>query len=97
MGFPVDKSHYNRYDSLESNSDLEQLFEVLTAFKDKNGKHPVVTANNIVANPDFQKTKEADFQKYFYEPFTEALKRYPKHDKVYVLIKEGISKGIFYP
>ena len=96
-GYPVDVCHYNRNDSLESNSDLEQLFEVLTAFKDKNGNHPVITANNIVANPDFQKIKEADFQKYFYEPFTETLKRYPKHDKVYDLIKEGISKGIFYP
>lgn len=96
-GYPVDDCHYNRNDSLESNSDLEQLFEVLTAFKDKNGNHPVITANNIIANPDFQKIKEADFQKYFYEPFTETLKRYPKHDKVYDLIKEGISKGIFYP
>lgn len=97
IGLPVDKSHYNKYDSLESNSDLELLFEVLTSYKDKYGNNPVITANNIVANPYFEKIKESDFQRYYYEPFTETLKQYPEHDKVIELYKEGISNKIFYP
>lgn len=96
-GINVDKSAYCKYDSLESNSDLENLFEILTKFKDEKGNHPVITANTVVANPDFEKIKNADFQEYYYEPFTETLKKYPNHDKVFDYYKLGIKKGIFYP
>jgi len=96
-GFPVDKLPYLRYDSLESNTDLEMLFEVLTSFRDKNGNHPVITANTIMTNPDFEKIRKSVFKEYHYELFTETYKKYPEHDRVFDLYKEGISKNIFYP
>src|ERR1035437_5292112 len=63
-GYPVDQSSYNRNDALECNEDLEFLFEVLSSVKDKYGNPAVMTINNIVANPDFEKIKCSDFQKY---------------------------------
>jgi len=96
-GLPVDKCLYNSNDTLESNDDLESLFEVLSCVKDKNGNYPVLTANNIVANPDFEKIKQNDFQEYYFEPFTETLKRYPNHDRVLDLYKEGINDKLFRP
>lgn len=96
-GIDESNNHYNRFDALESNADLEMLFEVLTNYKDKNGKHPVFTGVNIVANPDFDKIKATNFSEYFYEPFTETLKRYPNHDRVYSLWKEGINNRLFVP
>ena len=54
-GYPVDQSTYNKNDALESNEDLEMLFEVLSSVKDKNGNSAIITANTIVANPDFEK------------------------------------------
>ena len=36
-GMPVDKSHYNLYDALESNDDLIALMETLSKFKDVTG------------------------------------------------------------
>ncbi len=96
-GFDISKSDYNRLDSLECNKDLELLFEVLTSFYDSVGNHPVITANSIVGNPDFQRIKLSDFQEYYYESVTETLKRYPERDKVEMLWKEGISSGIFRP
>lgn len=96
-GIRVDKCPYNTYDSLESEYDLIALFETLTSIKDKNGNHPVITANTIVANPDFSKIKESNFQKYYYEIFTETLKKYPKHSRSFELWKEGISHKIFFP
>jgi hypothetical protein len=96
-GIRVDKCHYNKYDTLASENDLSHLFETLTRFKDKNGFHPVITANTIVANPDFEKIKASDFEKYFYEPFTNTLKRYPKHTNVFELWQQGISEDIFKP
>ena len=96
-GIPVERNHYNLYDSLESNSDLEMLFEMLSRFKDKTGRPPVMTGVNVVANPDFNKIKACDFQEYFYESYTETLKKYPQHDRVYDLWKEGILKRLFVP
>jgi hypothetical protein len=96
-GIPVDQSNYNRFDSLEGNSDLESLFEVISSFKDKSGNHPVFTGICVIANPDFDKIKASQYQKYFFEPFTETLKRYPAHDEVLNLWKEGAESRLFIP
>ncbi len=96
-GMREDRNHYNTFDSLESNKDLECLFETLSKFKDKNGRHPVMTGVNVVANPNFEKIKENGFMQYVYEPYTETLKRYPSHDRVYALWKEGIERRLFVP
>ena len=69
-GMPVDRSHYNIFDSLECNDDLEQMFEILSKFKDITGRHPVITGVNIVANPNFEKIRENNYTEYFYEPYT---------------------------
>lgn len=97
VGMREDLNHYNINDALECNLDLEYLFETLSQFKDSTGRHPVMTGVNVVANPAFEKIKENGFTRYVYEPYTETLKRYPAHDKVYDLWKEGISKRLFIP
>jgi hypothetical protein len=96
-GYPVDQCPFNRNDALESNEDLESLFEVLSSVKDKNGNPAIITINNIVANPDFEKIKDSDFKEYYYEPFTETLKRYPCHDRVFDLYQEGMKQKVFHP
>ena len=96
-GMPVDRSHYNLYDSLECNDDLEQTYETLSKFKDSTGRHPVITGVNVVANPDFEKIKTNNFSEYIYEPYTETCKRYSNHDRVYDLWKEGIEKRLMVP
>lgn len=94
-GYPVDRCAYNRNDMLESNDDVEQLLDTLSSFKDKNNNPPIFTLNNIVANPDFKKIMEDDFQIYHYEPFTETLKRYKNHDRVFELLNEGVNNSFF--
>lgn len=96
-GYSVDQCPYNTNDALESNIDLEMLFEVLGSVKGCNGNPAILTANNIVANPDFEKIKDSDFKEYHYEAFTETLKRYPEHDKVIDLYREGITQGVVMP
>ncbi|GAB1405518.1 hypothetical protein MASR1M74_26990 [Lentimicrobium sp.] len=96
-GIPIEKNPYNRFDGLESNDDLALLFDVLTSFKDFKGNHPVFTGVNVVANPDFKRIREADYEHYFYESFHETLKRYPAHDRVPELWKEGVEKRLFIP
>lgn len=97
LGIRVDNCPYNRFDSLASEQDLEALFEVLRKFKDKNNNYPVITANTVVANPDFHLIRQTDFEKYIYEPFTDTLKIYPAHQNSFELWKQGISEHIFKP
>jgi hypothetical protein len=94
-GYPVHKSIYNQFDSLEQNEDLLMLMDVLSSVKDKNGNYAKFTINNIVTNPDFQKIKENSFEKYYYETFTDTLKKNKNSDEVFNLYKQGIDSGIF--
>lgn len=96
-GYPVDKIAYERYDSLLSRNDLEMLFELMTGFRDKSGNHPVITANCVVANPDFEKIKQSNFEKYYYESITDTFRKYPDHAGNFMLWKGGIENGIFLP
>ena len=96
-GIRVDKCHFCKYDSLASEKDLSELFEVLISFKDHCGNHPVITANTVVVNPDFEKIKNANYSDYHYQLFTNTLKEYPQHEKSFQLWKEGISLNIFCP
>lgn len=88
---------YDKFDNLANKVDLSELFAVLHKYKDKNGKHPVITANTIVANPDFEKIKASGFNEYHYEKFTETLARYPNHSGTFEIWKQGITEGVFRP
>ena len=92
-----DGLRYSLYDSLENQSDLENLYQVLYAFRDFNDTPAVFTANSVVANPDFEKIKENGFQQYYYEPFTETLKKYYGNDTTFKLWQEGINNRVFRP
>lgn len=96
-GMRENRNHYNTFDALECNKDLEELFDVLSQFKDSTGRNPVMTGVNVVANPVFDKIKETDYKEYVYEPYTETCKRYSEHDKVYELWQKGIEERLFVP
>ena len=96
-GYDVDQTKYERFDSLASEEDLELLFDLLQGFKDKKGNPPIITANVLTANPDFEKIKNSNFQEYFYELITETFKRYPKHSNCFDLWKRGHQNNVFFP
>jgi hypothetical protein len=97
MGIDLGKDHYIQNDSLASETDLGHLFELLDSFKDSRDKPPVLTANAIMVNPDFNKIREANFEQYYYESFTETLKSYPEHQRSFELWQQGIASGLFQP
>ncbi|WOK05370.1 hypothetical protein RT717_20015 [Imperialibacter roseus] len=97
LPFDSDEERYLSNDALASGDDLEALFDVLDNVKDCNRRSAVFTAVSLVANPDFQKIKESGYQTYFYEPFTETLKKYPNHSNSFSLWQQGIQSGVFIP
>lgn len=97
-GVRVDKGIYSKNDSLESASDLMNLFDVLMKHSGKNGSHPVITANAVMANPNFDKIKSDDFHSYYYELFFDTYERYYSNKKQMLeLWDNGIKEHIFIP
>ncbi|MFY8165263.1 MAG: hypothetical protein ACOVJ8_01645, partial [Sediminibacterium sp.] len=92
----VDKLPYQRYDTLANKEDLYALFACLRSFKDHQGNYPVITANTIMANPDFDMIKQDNYENYHYESFTKTIERYYGNE-VFPLWKQGIQEGIFFP
>lgn len=88
---------YDKVDSLESNKDIECLHDTLMSVRDLKGSPAKITMNTCVANPDFVRIKDSGFTKYYYEPFTDTLKRYPNHERVFTLWEEGIKNHVFKP
>lgn len=96
-GIDVDDNRFDQFDCLESNKDLEYLFEVLSKHRDRFGNPACITPVTNVTNPDFKAIKENGFSKYVFEKNTDTYKKYPNSDRVYDLIKEGIKEKMFIP
>lgn len=96
-GYPVETDPYLKYDSIERIEDLSCLFDVLSSIKDRNGRNAVLTANTIVANPDFDKIKSDNFNQYHFETFLETLKKYSPAKSIFSVWQEGINSNIFIP
>lgn len=96
-GIINDQDRYIKNDTLADRKDLELLFETLLESKDKRGNPAVMTAVTNVANPDFQRIKDADYEEYFFEPFTKTLLRYGRGTETFDTWKKGMELGIFTP
>lgn len=94
--FKVLDDPYSRFDCLEQGGDLIALFEVLQKYKGADGNSPIITANTIMANPDFKRIEASGFTEYFYEPFTTTIKRL-YGDLTMSNWYEGIRLGLLHP
>lgn len=91
-----EKDGFLSNDSLETEKDIIALYDVLTSVCDKHGKPAVMTANFVMANPDFDRIDIAA-GRYAYEPFWETYKKYGISSDILRLIKEGINDHVFIP
>jgi hypothetical protein len=95
-GYRVETSPYS-LDALETDEDLQQLFEALEGVRDSAGRSACVTANMILANPDFVRIRESGFGQYSWEPVSAMLERDPQRRNVARLWNQGRSRGCFVP
>lgn len=93
FGIKVEKCGYVLNDALEDNYDLETLIDLL----DNKKRAPIITANFLTANPDFNKIKESDFQKYYYQTIHQTIASLPDRDKVLHFYSEGIRNRYIKP
>ncbi len=96
-GLKVDNDPYFKFDSLEKNNEINDLLDLLSNYKNVNNCHPIITANTIVANPDFFKIQNSNFDKYYYENFTNTLYQRDGNNDVLYTIKKGIDQKLWKP
>lgn len=96
-GIRVDQNNFDRCDCLESVTDLESLYAVLEKFTDRTGRHPVVTAYCVVANPNFEKIESKGRKEYVYETVLDTYARNPQNGDVKSTIQKGMKQRIFVP
>lgn len=96
-GDHTDQNAFLANDCLESAEDLQNLYAVLSQFRDIHGNHPCITANFAVANPDFDRIVPEQGI-YHFEPFPETYARYygPENDMLQIL-QDGISRHLIKP
>jgi hypothetical protein len=96
-GLNVDAIHYDSVESLESNIDLSNLFELLLSIRDSKGNNPVFTSFCIMGNPDFEKIKWSNYREYSFQPLEETLHEFPLSDRIIEIWKKGYDENIFRP
>jgi len=95
-------SRFDRLDTLETRTDLEKLFKVLTSVKDQHGNSAVFTPYALPCNIDFESMAENGFTEYSYELLPKtydklALKDSNAYKGTWELWKEGIEQGLLKP
>ncbi len=93
-GIRVNECPYCSNDSRETAEDLEMLYETLLSVKDKNNNPGKVTANFLVANPDFDAIERSNYQNY-------SFKRLDQDESyganMIKLVLQGNDSGLFHP
>jgi hypothetical protein len=69
VGEPTDWTH----ETTETAEDLENLVEVLGAHRDRFNRPACLTANFVMANPDYEATRKAAYERLFELPLTVTL------------------------
>ena len=94
-GIKVEKSYYCSNDSIATVDDLSLLFETLNSVRDENYHAAIITANAVVANPDFEKIKADNFTTYHYKLITESIPSITGCERSLTMWKEGNRDGFF--
>ena len=95
-------SRFDLLDTLETKQDLEQLYDVLSSVKDKNGRHAIFTPFAMPCNIDFEKMALENYREFRYELLPEtysklAINQPEAYQGAWDLWQQGIEKGLMKP
>jgi hypothetical protein len=93
----VDKFSFDKLDSIESEMDLQMLFDVLNGFKDIKGNPAVLTAYHVLSNPNFEEIERNGRKEYVYETILDTYKKNSSTVNSFKLIEKGFSEKLYFP
>jgi hypothetical protein len=88
---------FSRFDTIETSEDYNSIFDVLKKHKDQSGNHPIITANIILNNPDFDAIEKINYEHYTPETFQETYKKNKGSDDAFKILQQGINQNLFNP
>ena len=96
------QNRFDALDTLETRSDLEGLYEVLSCVKDRSGRHAVFTPFAMPCNINFEKMAETGYSKYHYELLPQTFEKLTEQQPdayrgAWHLLKEGMERGLIVP
>ncbi len=80
----------------ETVEDLDRLYDVLSGFRDADGRHPTFTANFVMANPDYRAIEESGFRDYSWIAIDDT-ELAPECGDLIPKYGEGIERGLICP
>ncbi len=92
-----DANPFLNFDTLETESDLNCLFEVLSQSCDYIGNNPIFTTNHVVGNPDFKRIESANFEEYFFESTLDTYRSLNSTNQMDSFWRQGISNKLISP
>jgi hypothetical protein len=95
-GYAMDRSLYG-LDALETDEDMRMLLEVLDGVRDYRGRPACMTANVVLANPDFPRIRQGGFAQYVLEPVDVTFARDGERRGVLELWRQGLARRLFVP
>lgn len=86
-----------KYDALETVSDLNELFSVLSSYQGVDGKPACLSANYIMANPDFDAIKATNYREYSYLALNESYSAIGQNpNEIQRILREAASLDLFH-
>ena len=95
-GVALGEKPYDYY-SLETADDLAAIRAVLNRHRDSTGRVPCLVMNFCVANLDFPKILDSNFQSLYLRPLAEGLPGNWSRPGLLGEYQQGINEGVFYP
>lgn len=71
IGIDYCQNPHLEFDTLENEEDLQLINSLLTEIENRYDKKVTITANFNIANPDYNKIANSNFEDYFYQVFTD--------------------------
>lgn len=85
------------FDGLETADDVDRLCNVLNSHKDGDGNPAVMTANFIMANPDYVAIRESNYSSFTAKPIYSGWNHEPDAKTMLQKYREGIKCGVIVP
>lgn len=96
------QSRFDKFDHLETKTDLEALYDVLTSVNDQHGNPAVFSPLAMSGNINFEAMQENGFQEFVYEDLLQSFLKLSvllptEYEGTWDLWKDGIKEGLMRP
>jgi len=96
------RNRFDAFDTLETATDLEMLYDVLSSVKDSTGRHAIFTPYALTCNINFERMKEEGYERYIYETLPETFDKLEAiqpaaYSGAWRMLLDGIEKKLLAP